>query len=166
MRKLPRLHPPALPARGPVAAAAQRGATLVELVVALVVAGVLVSGVLAAWATLNQRSADPLVLRQSLAVAESLLAEIDLQPAQAASGASGSDRSRYTAVADYDGLALNGITDVQGSAVPGLAGYAARVSVQPRAVQGVPQAYGWWIEVRVTGPTGAAVQLNGWKAQR
>lgn len=146
--------------------AAQRGATLIELVVALAVAATLISGVWAGWQLMTRRSADPLVLRQSLAVAESLLGEISLQEAGAASGASGSDRSTYRTVADYDGLVLNGITDVQGQAVPGLAGYTARVSVQPSALQGVPQAYGWWIAVRVTGPNGVDTRLAGWRAQR
>jgi len=143
-----------------------RGATLIELVVALAIAATLVSGVWAGWQLMTRRSADPLVLRQSLAVAESLLGEIALQAAGPASGASGSDRSSYRSMADYDGLALNGITDVQGNAVPGLASYAARVSVQPMALQGVPQADGWWIAVRVTGPNGVDTRLAGWKAQR
>jgi MSHA pilin protein MshD len=144
----------------------QRGATLIELVVALAVAATLISGVWSGWQLMTRRSADPLVLRQSLAVAESLLGEISLQEAGAASGATGTDRSSYRTVADYDGLALDGITDVQGNAVPGLAGYAARVSVQPTALQGVPQAYGWWIAVRVTGPNGVDTRLAGWRAQR
>jgi MSHA pilin protein MshD len=144
----------------------QRGATLIELVVALAVAATLISGVWAGWTLMTRRSADPLVLRQSLAVAESLLGEIGLQEAGAASGASGADRSSYRTVADYDGLTLAGITDVQGNAVPGLAGYTARVTVQPMALQGVPQSDGWWIAVRVTGPNGADTRLAGWKAQR
>jgi MSHA pilin protein MshD len=144
----------------------QRGATLVELVVALAVAATLISGVWAGWTLMTRRSADPLVLRQSLAVAESLLGEIALQEAGPASGASGADRSSYRSVADYDGLVLSGITDVQGNAVPGLAGYSANVSVQPMALQGVPQADGWWIAVNVTGPNGVNTRLAGWRATR
>jgi MSHA pilin protein MshD len=134
--------------------------------VALAVAATLVSGVWAGWALMTKRSADPLVLRQSLAVAEALLGEITLQSPEPASGASGTDRSTYSSVADYDGLVLAGITDVQGYAVPGLGAYTARVSVQPMALQGVPLADGWWIAVRVTGPTGIDTRLAGWKARR
>jgi MSHA pilin protein MshD len=143
-----------------------RGVTLVELVVAIALAATIVSGTWAAWAFMTQRSADPLVMRQALAVAESLLAEVQLQPAQAASGTSGTNRSAFGSVADYDGLVLDGITDVQGDAIPGLTGYRAQVSVQPRALAGVPSAFGWWIEVQVRGPNGADVRLTGWRARR
>lgn len=145
---------------------AARGATLVELVVALSIAATLIGGVWSAWALITRRSADPLVLRQSLAIAESLLGEILLQSAGPASGAGGSDRTAYSSVADYHGLALAGITDVHGNAVAGLAGYGAHVSVQPRAVQGVPSSDGWWIEVSVSGPNGTSTKLAGWKARR
>lgn len=143
-----------------------RGVTLVELVVAIALAATIVSGTWAAWALMTQRSADPLVMRQSLAVAESLLAEVQLQPAQASSGASGPNRTGYASMVDYDGLVLEGITDVQGDPVPGLAGYRAQVSVQPRALAGVPSGYGWWIEIQVRGPNGADVRLTGWRARR
>lgn len=144
----------------------QRGVTLVELVVSLALVATLVSGVWAGWALLTQRSADPLVLRQSLAVAESLLAEIQLQPAEGPTGASGTDRTAFASVADYDGLVLDGIRDAQGNPIPGLEAYRAELSVQPRAVQGVPSSHGWWIDVRVTGPTGGDIRLAGWRARR
>jgi MSHA pilin protein MshD len=150
----------------PTTARRARGVTLVELVVSLAVVATLVSGVWAGWALLTKRSADPLVLRQSLAVAESLLAEIQLQPAAAASGASGNDRTRYASVADYNGLALNGILDVQGQPIPGLEGYRAAVTVQARSLQGVPDTHGWWIDVRVTGPAGGDVIVSGWRSRR
>ena len=144
----------------------QRGVTLVELVISIALLATLVSGVWAGWALLTKRSADPLALRQALAVAESLLAEIQLQPTDGPSGATGNDRTRFASAADYDGLVLDGIRDAQGNPLPGLEGYVAQLSVQPRALQGVPQSHGWWIDVRVTGPAGAQVRLAGWKARR
>jgi MSHA pilin protein MshD len=143
-----------------------RGVTLIELAVAIALAATLVSGTWAAWSVLTQRSADPLVMRQALAVAESLLAEVQLQPAAPASGATGSNRTTYASVADYHGLVLDGITDAQGSPIAGLAGYRAELSVQPRALQGVPSSHGWWIEVSVRGPNGADVRLTGFRARR
>jgi MSHA pilin protein MshD len=148
------------------ARAGQRGATLIELVVALSVAAVLISGSFAAWGLMTRRSADPLVQRQSLAIAESLLGEIQLQAAAGPSGATGTDRSAFTTVADYNGLSLNGITDVQGIAVPGLGGYTASVTVSAQGLQGVPATHGWWTQVRVTGPSNQTVVLGGWKARR
>jgi MSHA pilin protein MshD len=143
-----------------------RGATLIELVVAIAVAALVISGTWAAWSTMNQRSADPLVLRQSLAVAESLLAEVMLQPLEGGTGTGGTDRTRFAAASDYNGLTLDGITDPHGQAIAGLQGYRAQLTVVPRALQGVPQGFGWWIEVRVTGPDRRDVLVSGWRARR
>lgn len=160
--------PPRHDRRPPRARRAGRGATLIELVVAIAVAGLVVTGTWAAWTTLQGRSADPLAQRQALAVAESLLAEIQLRGTGSPSGAGGTDRRAFTAVQDYHGLALDdGITDIDGTPIPGLAAYRARVSVTPRALHGVPADGGWWIEVRVTGPQGGApVVLAGWRSAR
>ncbi len=144
---------------------AARGATLIELVVALAVAAILVSGSFAAWGLMTRRSADPLVQRQSLAIAESLLGEIQLQTAGGPSGATGLDRSGYTTVADYNGLTLSGIRDVQGNEVPGLKGYRAQVTVSAQGLSGVPATHGWWTRVQVTGPSGQTLVLGGWKAR-
>lgn len=62
------------------AAWGQRGLTLVELIVAMVIIAVAVGGVLLA---INQgafASADPLVRKQALAIAESLLEEVESMP--------------------------------------------------------------------------------------
>ncbi len=59
---------------------AQRGASLVELVVFIVVVGIGVAGVLAALNTATRGSPDPMVQKQALAIAESLLEEVQLQP--------------------------------------------------------------------------------------
>ena len=152
--------------RHPLHPRAQQGATLIELVVALAVAAVLVSGSFAAWGLMTRRSADPLVQRQSLAIAESLLGEIQLQSAGDASGATGLDRSGYTTVADYNGLDLSPIRDVQGNPVDGLGAYRARVSVVATALNGVPVGHGWLTTVTVTGPSGQSLVLAGWKARR
>jgi MSHA pilin protein MshD len=140
--------------------------SLIELVVAIAVMGVLVSGLWSSWAMLNQHNADPLVQRQALAVAESLMQEISLQPVGPASGASGANRTSFTSIADYNGLNISGIADAQGSAVAGLSGYAAHVSVLPQALSGVPDTHGWWIEIRVTSPLGTDTVLCGWRASR
>jgi MSHA pilin protein MshD len=142
----------------------ERGVSLIELVVSIAVMGVLVSGLWSSWAMLNSHNADPLVQRQALAVAESLMQEISLQPVATVSGTGGTNRSAFTSIADYDGLTLNGITDAQGVSLPGLAGYVARVSVGPQSLDGVPSSAGWWIEVRVTSPAGSDTVLSGWRA--
>lgn len=159
--------------------APRRGLTLIELIVSLVLAGLLLGTLWSAWSMLGERSADPLVARQSLAVAQSLLREIELQPLPgSAVAASAPGRLGLASIADYNGLVLNGISDAEGQALPGLESYRASVSVQPAALAGVPAAGGggaspggWWVEVHVAGPDqtgtpGSGTRLALWRAQR
>lgn len=57
-----------------------RGLTLVELVVAIAVIGLGVAGVLLPFVVAGRGSADPMVRKQALAIAEALLEEIELMP--------------------------------------------------------------------------------------
>lgn len=58
----------------------QRGVTLVELVVFIVIVSVALVGVLKVLEITNKGSADPLVRKQAISIAESLLLEIEQQP--------------------------------------------------------------------------------------
>lgn len=58
----------------------QVGVTLVELVLFIVVVSVGVAGVLSVMGNMVTRSADPMARKQALAIAESLLTEIQQQP--------------------------------------------------------------------------------------
>src|SRR5437763_6921524 len=57
-----------------------RGVTLVELIVFIVIVSVAVMGVLTALDLSNRSSADPMIQKQALAIAEALLEEVQLQP--------------------------------------------------------------------------------------
>ena len=57
-----------------------RGVTLVELVVFIIIVGVAVAGLFAAFNTITAASADPQVRKQVLAIAESLMEEVQLMP--------------------------------------------------------------------------------------
>jgi MSHA pilin protein MshD len=58
----------------------ERGVSLVELVIFIVVVSVAVAGVLGAMSMATRASADPMIQKQALAIAEALLAEVQLQP--------------------------------------------------------------------------------------
>lgn len=146
---------------------AERGVTLIELIVALVIAGVVMTSVWNAWTLLSTRTADPLVARQQLAIAQSLLREIELQPLPGeAVAASTPGRTGYASIADYHGLTMNGISDAEGQAVPGLESYGATVSVVATALAGVPASDGWWITVTTTGPGSSPLVLATYRARR
>jgi MSHA pilin protein MshD len=57
-----------------------RGLTLIEVIVFVVVLGVGFAGMLILYNRVTQASVDPLVRKQALALAQSLLEEIELQP--------------------------------------------------------------------------------------
>lgn len=56
------------------------GVTLIELIVAIVIIGVAVAGVLKVLEMANRSSVDPLIHKQALAIAESMLTEIQQMP--------------------------------------------------------------------------------------
>ncbi len=105
--------------------------------------------------------------RQSLAIAQSLLREIELQPLPGTAVAGSTPgRSGYASISDYHGLTMNGISDVEGAVVPGLESYGAAVSVTSMALSGVPASDGWWVTVTVTGPASERTVLAQWRARR
>ena len=57
-----------------------RGVTLVELVVFIVIVGIAMAALFAAFNTITAASADPQIRKQVLAIAESLMEEIQLMP--------------------------------------------------------------------------------------
>jgi len=58
----------------------QQGVTLIELIVFIVIVSVAIAGVLKALQAANRDSADPLIRKQALSIAESLLLEVQQQP--------------------------------------------------------------------------------------
>lgn len=113
-----------------------RGMTLVELILAIVVIGVGLAGVLVAFNQAVFRSADPMVTKQMLAIAEEMMEEITLKPfaAQPNVPAAGLARSTHDDVADYNGYATAGIFTIDGAPMPNLAAYSVNVAVAPGAL--------------------------------
>jgi MSHA pilin protein MshD len=135
--------------------------TLVEMLIAIIVIGVGLTGVLAAFGAVTRSSADPLIQQQMLAIGEEMLEEIQLKPfAPAAHVApSGCARDSFNDVADYDGYAKP-ICTIDGVAIASLASYAVSVQVQSATLAGVAAAKR--ITVTVT-HGGASLVLVGWR---
>jgi MSHA pilin protein MshD len=70
---------PCVPRHG-MARARSRGLSLIELVIFIVAVSAALTGVLNVFIQATLHSADPLARRQALAIAESLLEEIQLMP--------------------------------------------------------------------------------------
>jgi MSHA pilin protein MshD len=141
----------------------RRGFTLVEMLVAIVVLGVGLAGLLAAFGAAGRGSADPVVHKQLLAVAEGLLEEALSKPYAAAAhtAPSGCARDTFNDVQDYHGYASSGsVCAVDGTAVAALAGTSVSVAVASGALGGVAAAR----RITVTVSRGTySVQLVGWR---
>jgi MSHA pilin protein MshD len=152
---------PSLPAAR-TCPARQRGASLLELVVFIVIVGTALAGVLSVLNVSVLHSVDPVVRKQMLAIAESLLDEVQLQPftfcdpakdvAKTAANAAacgagnlpsvgppggGADRSLYNNVSNYSGLTL------------GTPNNAASVIADMSNVQNNASPAGYWATIAV-----------------
>lgn len=151
------------------------GVSLIEAVLFIVVVSVALVVVLKAFDIANRGSADPVLRRQSLAIAQSLLDEISAKPfGDAASDdpAQGGFAGPYTSanrqwfddVDDYNGFSMSGIRSLDNSVLTGLSQYQAAVAVAAAAFGTVPAGAGWRITVTVTDPAGAQLALDGYRA--
>jgi len=107
----------------------QRGFTLIELIIFIVVVSAGLAGILSVMNTTIKSSADPMVRKQMIAAAESLLEEIVLTNYADPSGGTGCTgsvgvRADWDDVCDYNHYATtSGIVDKVGNPKPGLGSY-------------------------------------------
>jgi len=149
------------------------GISLVELVIFIAVVGVAVAGVLSVMNLTTRHSADPMIQKQALAIAESMLEEVTLQNFTKPAGGFGgpftvANRASFDSVDDYNGFTMGpGISDLTGTAIAGLAGYSVQISVTPSAVgpagAQVPAGQARLITVTVTDPRGGQVAVSGYR---
>lgn len=168
------------------------GLTLIELLLFITVVGIALAAMMSVFMQATQASSDPMIRRQQLAIAESLLREVQLMPftycdpddANAASATSsagcaslaessgpeaGESRygpaSRFDNVNDYAGFAMSGIRDMANQAVAGLSGYSASVAVAATALDTVAASDALKITVTVTAPDTSTLSLQGWRTR-
>ncbi len=171
----------------------QGGVSLIELVMFIVVLSVALTAILRIFIQSTTASADPQLQRQALAIAESLIDEVQLMPftfcdpddanvdsassnaacaslAESIGPESGEGRyatPQFDNVNDYNGFAMTGITDLSNSAVPGLSGYNASIAVANAALGSLTAGSGdvLRITVTVTGPGNTRVVLDGYRSR-
>jgi MSHA pilin protein MshD len=132
-------------------AAAQRGMTLIEVVISIVIIATAVSAVLGVLSSNVGHSADALVVSQAIAIAEAYIEEVSLKPFSDPDGSDGeSGRAAFDDADDYDGLVDIGAADQFGNAIAGLDGYTVSVGVVPTAaLPNVASSDALRIDVRV-----------------
>lgn len=145
----------------------QRGVTLVELLVSIVIVSIAASGVLGVLSMTTAGSADPMIRHQAAAIAESYLEEILLKPFTDPDGVDGeAARADFDDLDDYDGLADAGARDQFGNAITGLGNYNVIVAVAASAaLPAVPAADTLRIDVVVTHGVDVSFSLSGYRTR-
>lgn len=122
------------------------GFTLIEVVMAVLIIGISVIGILVGVIQATKYSADPMVINQGIAIAESYLQEITAKPLPGAplpgaappytcslpcAGSPPASRANYATVCDYKGIPAGGQvpTDITGAAIPNLGNYTVKVAI-------------------------------------
>ena len=149
----------------------QRGFSLIELVMAIVIFNVAITGLLSTYSFLVQNSADPMVRLQSMSIANSYLEEIMLTPFLdptssnfCNTGTMTTDRANFDDICDYNGLNDDGAKNQFGQHVSTLASYSINVSVQTDTIASIPAGDWARIDVTVTDPQGTQTIVSGFKA--
>lgn len=144
--------------------------SLIELVIAIVVIAICLTGAFALVNTTTRRSADPMLERQATSIAEAYLEEIlqqayvDPDDGQICPTAE-ANRKLFDNVCDYSGLAETGARDQQGDAVTGLESYRVEVAIDSKATLGglTGESVVLRIDVTVTDPLGRPVRLSAYR---
>ena len=156
----------------------QSGVSLIEAVLFIVVVSVALVVVLKAFDIANQGSADPLLRRQALAIAQAMLDEISAK--EFGSAATDVTTDGYTAgpvnsatransddIDDYDGYDQTGIKTLSNAPLTGLENYHVHVDVDPITageLGTLPVTKAFRITVTVTDPSGVQLALAGYRA--
>jgi len=148
----------------------ERGFTLAELLLLMVILAIGLAGILLLFNTVVVGSVEPAGRKQAMAVAESMLEEILLQPF-AAGGWTGAatqgNRASFDDARDYNTFSTTGILTIDGTPIPELAAYNVRVDIAGTALgasPAVPAADSLRVTVTVTGPRPQArYVLEGYK---
>ena len=150
----------------------EQGTTLIELVMAIDIAGVMIVGLMTAYASIAGRSADPMIRTQAISLAESYLEEALLKPFLAPDGsvcpasAPTGNREDFVRVCDYNNYNSSSITLPNGAAVAGLAGYSVAMSVATTSdLDSVPSNCALKVTVNITTPLNETVSLIGYRTQ-
>ncbi len=147
-----------------------QGFTLIELIMFIVIVGASLAGVLSALNVVTSRSADPLIRKQMLTIAEAVMDEVQMRsfkycttgsPAGCTNpvfGNEGGSRATYEYIGNYcteagpgsascstvtlgtPNYANSRIPDLSGVSSSSPAGYWATVSLQPQALGGIASA--------------------------
>ncbi len=140
-----------------------RGVSLVELIVAIVIIGVALAGVLMVFIRNTSSSADPLIWHQATAIAEAYLEEALTKNFTVGPG---NTRPTYDDVLDYNFTDV-GARDQTGTPISGLGGYTVEMQAAYADLHTITQASNNAVRVQVTvtpqALPGSTVIISGYR---
>jgi MSHA pilin protein MshD len=151
----------------------QSGISLIELIIFIIIVSVSVVGILSVMNVTVQHSTDPMLRKQSMALAEAILDEVLAKDYANPSGGftetdftNCSGRLQYDDVDDYNCFSgtpstavISGSSTLGATSIAGLSSYQATISVTPITVNGAAMKK---ITVTVTGGA-ETIQLYGYR---
>ena len=139
----------------------QTGITLIELIIAIVIIAIALSGVLSVINLTASHSADPVVQQQAVNLAQAYLEEILLQNYSDPDGTNvGETRASFDNVNDYHNLNDSGAQDQTGALINTLSAYTIGVTVADKTVSGLNAKQ---VTVTAAGPGVSGITLVGYK---
>lgn len=146
----------------------QRGISLIELILFIVIISIALSALLSVLTINTKASVDPLIRKQALAIAESLLEEVELQDfsnSPCGVGCAGDvlQRNSFDDVFDYNGI--NNITADVITGIAALSAYKVKIdALNPASDWGtIPKDKVAEITVTVTDPSNQTLSAVGYR---
>lgn len=145
----------------------ERGLTLVELLLSIVIVGIAASTILGVFSVTTASSADPMIRYQAAAIAEAYLDEVLLRPFTDPDGNDGeANRRDYDDLDDYNGLLDSGARNQFGQPIAGLSDYRVAVAVSPSSgLGGLPGSDVVRVDVTVTRGADVNFTLSGYRTR-
>jgi MSHA pilin protein MshD len=128
----------------------QRGVTLVELVIAIVIMAFAAVALLGTMAFISKNSGETLATHQASAIAHSYLDEALSKAFVDPDGVPEANRAQFDNVADFNGLPDTIVRAPDGTAIAALNQYRVTVNVAGGALGGLPAADVLRVDVQVT----------------
>lgn len=143
------------------------GATLVELIIAMVIISTTVIAFLNTYRIITLNSTDPMITKQSVMIAESLMDEIMgksiEKPIDGFTGPfNESNRKNFDSLMDYNGFTMVGIKNLNGVAIPALSSYSVIVNINNVAIGTIPVSDSYQINIQVTNSLGI-IKFKGYR---
>jgi MSHA pilin protein MshD len=151
-----------------MSARSQRGGTLIELVLAIVIITATAGTIVGLLGAMSRSSADAMMQSQSASIANAYLNEILGQSFSDPDGTPDFGRNNTDDIDDYaraDVLPDTTVRDRDGNAVASLSSYSVAVFITQPGLNGIPNADTRLVRVEVTNPLNEITPLSGFRTR-